>query len=176
MLEVLDRGELLSFTFEDLMRYHGPHSPAGVAIAFKVLELALPLLAGGEPPDRREIRIRTAFGGPGARDAFELVTRAVTGGRYVVDETLTRPARGRTVERFVFELTHRGTTVTVLLNEGFVSDEFIDLARTENRTEAQETRLDGLKRDLAARVMAAPASTVVRLSECEPGAGRRGRP
>jgi hypothetical protein len=160
-LDVVDRGTVLSFTFDELMRYHGPGSPGGVAIAFKVLELGLPLLGAGGPPERREITIRTAFGGPGARDAFELVTRAVTEGRYVVDPELARPARGRVLERFVFTLVHRQTAATLLLRDGFVEAEFVDLARTEARTASQERRLDVLKRDLAARVMSSPAAEVL---------------
>ena len=58
--------------------------------------------------ERREIVVETAFGGPGARDAFELVTRAVTGDRFRVDAALARPERGRTLERFVFRLDYRG--------------------------------------------------------------------
>ena len=42
-LEVIDHGERLSFSFEDLMRYHGSGSPGGVAHGFKVLERALAL-------------------------------------------------------------------------------------------------------------------------------------
>src|SRR5918997_706706 len=122
-LDVVDRGTPLRFTFGDLMRYHGQGSPGGVAIAFKVLELGLPLLDGGAPPERREIAIRTAFGGPGARDGFELVTRAVTEGRYAVDARLARPERGRALERFVFELGHRDVSACLLLREGFVDDE-----------------------------------------------------
>lgn len=78
-LEVIDRGRSLRFSFEDVLKYHGPGSPGGAAHAFKVLERALPLLDPDRPCERREIVIDTAFGGPGARDAFELVTRAVTG-------------------------------------------------------------------------------------------------
>ena len=43
-IEVVDRGRRLSFSFADLMTYHGGGSPGGVAHAFKVLERALPLL------------------------------------------------------------------------------------------------------------------------------------
>jgi hypothetical protein len=68
------------------------------------------LLADGAPPERREIAIRTAFRGPGARDAIELVTRATTDGRYVVDAALERPERGTTLMRYVFVLTYRQTT------------------------------------------------------------------
>ena len=104
--------------------------------------------------------METAFGGPGARDAFELVTRAVSGERYRIDESLARPERGRTLERFVFRLSYRDRSVTLELREGFVTDEFIDLARTEGRSAEQERCLDTLKQEMAERVMARAADEV----------------
>jgi hypothetical protein len=142
------------------MKYHGPRSPGGAAHAFKVLERALPLLDRDGPCERREIVVETAFGGPGARDAFEMITRAVTGDRYRIDPALARPQRGRTLERFVFRITYRERSVTLVLRDGFVTDEFIDLARTQQRTADQEQRLDTLKREMANRVMARPARDV----------------
>jgi hypothetical protein len=159
-LAVADGGVQLDFSFDDLMRYHGLNAPGGVAHAYKVLEQALPLLAPDGVPDRREVVVRTAFGGPGARDAFELVLRAVTGGRYTVDPALARPDRGRAAERFVFVLTCRDREVTLTVRDGFVTDEFVDLARTEQRTPEQEARLTALKAEMAERVMAAPADAV----------------
>ena len=159
-LAVLDRGTRLEFSFDDLMRYHGPGSPGGVAHAFKVLERALPLLDPDGPCERRELAVRTAFGGPGARDGFELVTRAVTGDRYVVDPSLARPERGRASERFVFVLTYRDAEVTLAVRDGIVGDEFIDLARTDPRSPEQEARLDVLKREMAGRVMGMAAEEV----------------
>ena len=150
----------MAFSFEDLMRYHGPGSPGGVAHAFKVLERALPLLDPDGPCERREILLETAFGGPGARDAFELVTRAVTGDRFRVDAALARPERGRARERFVFRIGYRGVRTTLAVREGFVTDEFIELARTQERSADQEQRLDALKREMADRVMARPAGEV----------------
>jgi len=160
MLELAERGQRLSFSFEDLMRYHGPGSPGGVAHAFKVLERGLPLLAPDELCERRELVVTTAFGGPGARDAFEMATRAVTDDRYAVTSDLERPDLGRTRERFVFRLSYRGHSATLVLRDGFVTDEFLDLARTEGRSAEQEGRLDVLKRDMAERVMAQPADRV----------------
>jgi hypothetical protein len=159
-LAVIDQGVRLEFSFADLMRYHGPTSPGGVAHAYKVLEQALPLLAPDGVPERREVAVRTAFGGPGARDAFELVLRAVTGGRCTVDLALARPERGRAAERFVFALAYRDREVTLAVRDGFVTDEFVDLARTEQRTPEQERRLTAFKAGMAERVMAAPAAAV----------------
>ena len=171
VLELVDRGRPLSFTFDDVLDYHGPRSPGGAAHAFKVLERALPLLDPEAPCERREIHVETAFGGPGARDAFELVTRAVTGDRYRVDLTLARPERGRAMERFVFRLRYRSRSVTLAVREGFVTDEFVDLARTERRSTEQERRLDVLKREMAGRVMARPAGEVY---DAETAAGTSG--
>ena len=92
-IEVLDQGRRIAFSVEDMMRYHGPGSPGGVAHAFKVLELALPLLDPDGPCERREIVVKTAFGGRGARDAFSL-PRVITGGP-MVDNSLACPERGR---------------------------------------------------------------------------------
>jgi hypothetical protein len=159
-IEVIEHGRPLSFSFDDMLRYHGGGSPGGVAHAFKVLERALPLLDTDGPCERREIVVETAFGGPGARDAFELVTRAVTGGRYRIDESLALPERGRSLERFVFRLSYRDLSVTLELRDGFVTEEFIDLARTDERTAEQEQRLDTLKQEMADRVMGRPADEV----------------
>lgn len=159
-LTVVDQGRELTFTFDDLLRYHGPHSPGGLAHAFKVLERAFAVLAPDAPPQRRELRIVTAFGGPGARDGFEMVTRAVTGERFRLDPSLARPELGRARERFVFEVADAGGAVTLVLREGFVSDEFIDLARRDDRSAQDERRLTELKWQMAQRLMETPAAAV----------------
>ena len=135
-LTVEEGGRTITFTFDDMMRYHGVHSPGGVAMAFKVMQRAFAALSPDGPTPRREVTVRTAFRGPGARDGFEAVTRGVTDGRYTVDRTLVRPDRGR----------------------------FIDLARADRRTAEQENRLDELKAELAQRVMATPAAAVYDLA------------
>lgn len=163
-IEVRELGQTISFSFDDMMRYHGPGSPGGVANAFKVLQRAIEVLSPDEAPQRRNIVVRTAFRGPGARDAFEAVTRAVTDGRYTVDRTLLRADRGRLLEDFVFEVGIGEESVTLLLRDGFVTEEFIDLARAQDRTDADELRLDTLKAQLAQRVMATPAADVYELS------------
>jgi hypothetical protein len=60
----------------------------------------------------------------------------------------------------VFEVGYRGRTVTLVLRDGFVSPEFIDLARAAQRTDEQEARLDVLKAEMAERVSASPADAV----------------
>jgi len=159
IVDVLDAGRVLSFSFEDMLRYNGQSSPGGVAHAFKVMQRAFALLGCDGPLERREITVATAFGGPGARDGFELVTRAVTGERYVLDPGLARPERGPRLERFVFRVGYRERGVTLVLREGFVTDEFIALARRQ-RSGQEDARLELLKQEMAERVMASPAASI----------------
>lgn len=159
-LIIREGGKDLAYDFPDLMAYHGFGYPGGVAHAFKVMQRALPLLADRAPPERREIVIRTAFRGPGARDGFEMVTRGLTDGRYTVDAALERPERGETLERYVFHLSYRGTTVRLWIRQGLVRDEFIALGRKQNRTADEEVQLARLKQEMAERLLATPAEEV----------------
>jgi hypothetical protein len=159
-IAVMEGSKRLEYGFEDLLRYHGPGSPGGVAHAFKVLERAIAALDLDEPPQRREITVRTAFGGPGARDGIEMVTRAVTQDRFAVDRSLARAELGRERERFVFEVGYRDSSVTLVLRDGYVSPEFIDLARASERSVEQDARLDVLKAEMAERVMGSAADDV----------------
>lgn len=80
--------------------------------------------------------------------------------RFLLDPELTRPELGRARERFVSRLGYGEHSVTVVLRPGFVTEDFIDLTRRENRTAAEEHRLTAMKSDMAARVMAAAAGDV----------------
>ena len=159
-INVLEDGKPLSYTYADMMHFHGFGYPGGVAHAFKVMQRAMPLLSPDGPPERREIVIRTAFRGPGGRDAFEMVTRGLTEGRYTVDHGLEKPERGNILERYVFELSYRGKTVTLQLKEGHVREEFIIVSRKPGRTPAEEDRLVWLKQEMADRLLLAPAEAV----------------
>ena len=114
-LVVLDQGEPVSISFDDLLKYHGRSSIAGVAHAFKAMERAFPLLSPGGPPERHDITVESGFPGGGARDAFEMVTRAVTGDRYrLVSEPLGVEAPEAPGGHFFFRLGYRGTVVDLV--------------------------------------------------------------
>ncbi|WP_196260812.1 hypothetical protein [Pelagibacterium limicola] len=159
-LTVAEDGKVLHFSYDDLMRYHGFGFPGGVAHGLKVLERALPLLSPDEPAERREISIRTPFRGPGARDAFEIVTRSLTEGRYSVEADLAQPERGETLKGYVFILSYRDKTVRLRIREGIVREEFIFLGRKPDRTAEETIRLTELKQDMAERLLALPATDI----------------
>ena len=144
IIRVRERGRTIEFTFDDLMRYHGPDRRR----RRECVQGAATCVRGAVARRTAAAAVRRGpdgFRGPGARDGFEAVTRAVTDDRYIVDRSLVRSDRGRLREDFVFEVSIGDRTVTLVLRDGFVTEEFIDLARTDNRTGAEESRLDELK-------------------------------
>jgi hypothetical protein len=159
-ITVLESGAAISFGFSDLMKYHGPHYPGGVAHAFKVMEFAFPLLDGNNPLERREISVVTPFSGPGARDAFEMVTRAVAECRYTVDPALSQTHRGEVLKGYCFRLSYRGRAVTVQIKPGHVREDFIALGRKPDRTPDEEAHLVLLKKEMTERLLALPASEI----------------
>ena len=160
-LVVLDQGEPVSISFDDVLKYHGRSSIGGAAHAFKAMERAFPLLSPDQPPERYEITVESGFPGGGARDAFEMVTRAFTGDRYGVAPDLAGPevpeAPGG---RFFFRLGYRGRVVDLALRHGLVPDEFLDVACKEAPTPAEAARAQQLKEEMADRLLGLPAADV----------------
>lgn len=153
-ITVLENGRPISFTFAELLKYHGFGYPGGVAHAFKVMQRGFPLLDDGNPPERAELSMDTAFPGPGGRDAFEMVTRMVTGGRYNVDLTLAADDVIKSPKgSYLFRMKYRGRSVDLTLRPGFIVEEFVKLAKQETRTAAVEERLAWLKNDMAQRLL-----------------------
>lgn len=152
MLIVLDAGVPIELTFADVMKYHGSAFPGGVAHGYCAMQHAVAVLGAVE---RREVTVRTAFPGPGGRDAVEMVLRAVTGDRFVVDSALAAVSRGATLARYVWEFAYRGRTVRLQLrDDGLVTDEFIALGAKRDRTRDDDERLTVLKQEMTDRLLA----------------------
>ncbi|HET8726003.1 MAG TPA: hypothetical protein VFO41_00720 [Alphaproteobacteria bacterium] len=163
-IEVMDHDDRLRLGFEDVLKYHGRHSIGGAAIGFKMLQRAFELLSPDAPPRRGQFRFLTAFPGPGARDAVEFVTRAVTGGTYQVDlgcapEDVPEAPKGR----YYFHVGYANGSVDLGIRPGLVRPDFVALIRrkaAEGLTETEEARLVALKREMADRLLPLPAAEV----------------
>jgi len=166
MLTVLDNGRPHVFTFDEMLNYHGPVAPGGVAHAYKVMERAFARLCPHIPPTRQNIRIETSFGGPGARDAFEVVTRVVTGDRYTVDPAYGAPFTdvGHR-NRYVFRIFHGDDMVTLMLRKGLVREEFLAFSAKKDRSADENIHLAWLKDEMTARLMKLHASAVYDIIE-----------
>lgn len=160
-LTVREGGVAIDYALADLLKYHGPLFPGGVALGLKVMERAFALLAAPGTIERRDVRIETAFPGPGARDAFEMVTRAVTGDRFTLDRSLGTPDMpGGKDWRYFFRLRYRGGTAELAVRHGLVLPEFLALSAKTDRTAAEEREVMRLRQDLSDRLMAAPADQI----------------
>lgn len=158
---VREHGRELVFGWRDLLAYHGGGFPGGVVHGLKAMQAAFPQLSD-ERPERREITIVTAFPGPGGRDAIEMVTRAVTDGRFTVDPAIG--AAGNVIADppgpYVFRFGYRGRTVDAAIRPGHVREEFVRLGAKKDKTAAEIVRHECLKTEMAERLLALDAAAV----------------
>lgn len=75
----------LSYTREDLIKYSGHGHVIASGLIMRLFSRAFKDLSPASPPDRRRLRVLSAFPGLGVRDGIELVTHAVTDGRFILD-------------------------------------------------------------------------------------------
>jgi len=161
VLIVNENGRSLEYAYTDLVKYHGYGYLGGVALAFKAMQRGLPLLADGQPPERNEIYLDTAFPGPGGRDGFEMVTRMVSGDRYKVDFSIAAADVPKSpTGSYFFRFKYRSRVIDLALRPGIVREEFLGLARKEILSKEEKVRLDELKADMADRLMAQPAKAL----------------
>lgn len=147
----------LEFKFSDLVRYHGHAALAMLALTFRAQEVAFGRLCGGAPPARDAISVVSGHPGPGVRDAFEMITRAVTRGAYTVDRSLPGPRLNPATDVvYAFQVAVDGAgSAHLAVREGVLPDEFFRLIVT-TRTPAQDLRFAEIKREIAAAVLAKP--------------------
>jgi hypothetical protein len=159
-LIVTEQGQTLEYGFNDLVKYHGYQFLGGIAHAFQVMHACFPLL-DNKPLERKLIRLETAFPGPGGRDAFEMVTRMVSEGRYQIDKDMAPADVIRSpLGAYFFRLHYGDKTVEATLKPGFIDPEFIQLAQKTDRNEQQNNRLEQLKIDMTKRLLSKPAREV----------------
>ncbi|MBB4122719.1 hypothetical protein [Martelella radicis] len=159
-ITVREGGRDLTFSFNDIMAYHGGGFPGGVVHGLKAMQAAFPLLDNA-PPERREISVLTAFTGPGGRDALEMVTRALTENRLAV----FRPLGGKDVITdppgpYLFRFSYRGKTAEAVIKPGHVLEEFVRLGGKKDKTAEEVERHEALKREMSDRLLPLPATEI----------------
>lgn len=159
-IQVIDNQQLLSIGFEDILKYHGGLLPGGVAHAFQAMRAGFAALSS-EPLQRRRILVRTAFNGPGGRDAVEYVTRAYTGERVIYDRELGTPnVLDALPGPYVWHFTYGALTARAQITAGWVRPEFIELGQKPNKTAADLERQVYLRQEMADRLLAAAPQEV----------------
>lgn len=161
----------LSFEFDDLVRYHGRQSICGLTVAYKVMGAAWGRVWNDAPPVRSSLVVASAFPGPGTRDGFEMVTRAVTRGAY---EVLTDVEPGPLVAEagkgaYFFRLSDDRHIIELGLKPEVVPAEFVPRRRKLARGEASEAEaaeFRALQFEFSEKLRALAHDEVVNIISC----------
>lgn len=156
-IHIRDAGVDLAISFEDCIKYHGRDSIGGLALGFKLLQWGLKQISPSEPIERSSIIFRTAFPGPGVRDAVELITRAYTNHRYEILENAPVGSPEGVYGFLYFEIQVNDKCLGVHVKPGVVSSDFIETGRATKKAHVSEQTLyhwKELKENLAQAVMA----------------------
>ena len=164
-IQVRDQQDILSFSFDDLVKYHGRFNIGGVAMAFRVLAEGFARLSPDAAPERNQISFKSGLGekGTGVIDAVEMVTRAKTRGCLTLEQTWLADKPGPATPdgrgKYYFELTVDGKQLGFELQSGLIPAEFIELINklhAQTITELEQHRLRQIKEYLALTILAAP--------------------
>lgn len=162
---IKDHQDIIEIGFDDIEKYHGQGFIAMAAVTFKAMQAAFEALFPDRPPSREEISIHTGHPGQGVRDAFEMVTRAVTRQAYIIDTNKPKARLNPNADMsYSFDIiTNDGSRAEIELKEGILPDRFFELFKavrkvpssTEEQQELDkfEQEFDQLKRALAAQII-----------------------
>jgi len=139
-IRVADGDRVFSFDFDDLLKFHGTKSICGLTVSLKIMEAAWTTCWKHKPPARDEISVHSGFPGPGTRDGFEIVTRAISHGAYHI---LNDPPSGPLVAEaakgaYFFRVSAAGASVELGLKPEVVPDDFVARRRLLQSGEASE--------------------------------------
>lgn len=122
-----DEGQI-AFQREDLMRYSGARGLIASGVVLRLILAASEDLCPGSIPFRKEFKFRTSFPGDEVRDGIELVTRAVTQGRFTLDLSIgpdfapATPAGGR----MYFEVAYKDEAMSYVLDPSIFTQQWLE--------------------------------------------------
>lgn len=162
---IRDNQDLIEIDFEDIKKYHGRGFLAMAAVTFKAMQAAFEALFHDKPPSREDISINSGHPGKGVRDAFEMVTRAVTRNAYTIDTNKPNARLNPGVDiSYSFDIIAKdGSRAEIALKEGILPDRFFELFKEVRKTPSsidEQQKLDEckkefdlLKRELAPQII-----------------------
>lgn len=156
---VADRDGVVAIGRDDLVRYAGPGQVVASALCLRLFARAFADLSPAAPPERDRIRVLVAFPGDGILDCVEMITRARTRGRLIVDTEAGPPETPPAlVGRFYFEIAVGEQAAGYRLREGYFSPAFVDqIVRLQDGggTEHERAAYQAAKHELIGRMLGA---------------------
>ncbi len=161
VIKIMDRNEELALHFKELRNYHGNLALMAIGAGFRVLQAGLQALYKEQMPDRSKISIVSGHAGPGFRDAFEYITRAVTRGAYTINTSYPAaqydPHREQSYAFLISD--EAGGAVEVILKPDFLPAVFYDYlkkGREGTMTKQDTERFELLKAELCELALSLP--------------------
>lgn len=163
---VTDHGTNITIGYDDLLKYHGRTYIAGVAMAYKLMELAVAKFSEHAVISRENIKLSIGVNGPGIIDAIEMITRAKSHDRLTVDQKIAADidapdAADGQGGKYYFEMVYCGRKLCFALKHGIIPSEFIDISykyHAGSITYEETIRLKELKEAIASFIMGVPAA------------------
>lgn len=155
-LKVVDGTDVITITYDDLIKYHGHSMIGGVALAYKIMLWGFPKLTD-EIPERGFFSFLSGIGqgGQGVIDAVEMVMRVRTNGALDLDldKVADKPApptpggKGK----YYFELGYKDKTLCLAVKQGVIPQDFYFYSELPGKhrvagTEMTAEELEGLRR------------------------------
>lgn len=158
VITIMGEEDLIEINFEAVATYHGQGALAMLAVTFRAIEVALKALSPDQPPERGAVTIVSGHPGPGVRDCFEFVTRAVTRGVYTVDRSLPDARLVPSADiSYSFRVMLGGKTAEIAVLPDALPQRFFTLTFNPLRTPAEEVEARRLRKSIASDVLAASA-------------------
>lgn len=164
VVRVMGEEEPIDIGFDSVVAYHGQAALAMLAITFQGLRAALARLSPDATPQRSRITIVSGHPGPGVRDAFEFVTRAVTRNAYTVDRSLPEARLNPKADiSYSFRITLDQRSIIAALRSDVLPARFFELnSMGAERAAVEASEFSALKRRIACEaLMADPDSLFV---------------
>lgn len=178
-LKIYDGTDLLEIEYEDLLKYHGHNMIGGVALAYKIMEFAFPILTDPDNP----IPKRGTFsfysgigtGGLGVIDSVEMVLRVMDKGTLMLDplklENVDAPLTPGGKGKYYFEIGYGQKKICLALKDGLIADDFYKYSELCAKKKAENKELSAFEKealrkarhDLAEAVMKTDAKDLFNL-------------
>ncbi len=163
-IAVMGEEDPIEITVEAVSAKHGQGALAMLAVTFRAIEVALTALSPDRPAKRSEITVVSGHPGPGVRDSFEFVTRAVTRGVYTVDRSLPGARLMPTADlSYSFQVMLGGKTAEIAVLPDVLPARFFALTFNPKRTSEEDAEARRLRKSIAVDVLAASPEKLFKL-------------
>lgn len=160
-LIVRDEEGPITFYREDLLKYSGNRGLIASGVVFRLMGAAIEDLSPGEIPLREKFRFRTSFPGEEVVDGLELITRARTENRLLIDTRIAPPIAPQTPANgaMYFEVAYEERAMAYSFDSDIFTQEWVQLVQRHQEgsisTEAHAKYLE-YKYDVLGKLVCRP--------------------